>query len=198
MDKYTSTLKSMAFLYNELKIACRLILDNVNINELKRKSIEENIFMVNSESRKKEIASTIIKRVKVLDEFLMKKIVSGNLQTSRQIAVYSIIKTDRLFFEFMNEVYKDKYLLRNFTIEDKDFDMFFQKKMQENDQIAAWKEYTFYKLKQVYKRILSEAGFSKSKSKYIEMIPPIIEIEIIEYLKENGDDIYIKVMLGEV
>ncbi|WP_099191948.1 DUF1819 family protein [Tepidibacter mesophilus] len=198
MDKYTSTIKSMSFLYNELKIACKLVLQGVQEKELKQKSIEENIFMVNSESRKKEIASTAAKRIKALDEFSIEKIANGNLQTSKQLALYSILKTDRLFFEFMNDVYKDKYILRYFIIEDKDLDIFFQKKAQQNDKIASWKEYTFYKLKQVYKRILIEAGFAKKNNKNIEIIPPIMEIEVIEHLKEKGDTAFLNAMLGEI
>ncbi|KPU27965.1 inner membrane protein [Caloranaerobacter sp. TR13] len=198
MLKYTSTLKSMPFLYLELKKAATLKLQGFNDIDIKRKAIEDNIFLVNTESRKKEIASKILKRLEVLDEFLLDKIVNSNLETSKQLALYSILKTDRLFFDFMIEVYREKYLLKDFIITDKDFSIFFQRKAEQSKQIASWKDYTFYKLKQVYKRILNEAGFIKKHKKDIEITPPIMEKEIIDYLKEKGDQIYLEAMIGEI
>ncbi|AZR71952.1 hypothetical protein BBF96_00135 [Anoxybacter fermentans] len=198
MTKYKSTIKSMAFLYLELKKASGLYLQGLKVDEIKKKAVEENIFLLNTESRIKEIASTVIKRLQVLDEFLLWKITNGSLETSKQIALYAIMKTDRLFFEFMQEVYREKYLLMDYIINDKDFSVFFQRKSEQSDQVASWKDYTFYKLKQVYKRILVEAGFAKKNKKNLEIIKPIMEEEVIEHLKNKGDQIYLQAMLGEV
>ncbi len=97
---------------------------------------------------------------------LLDKLVNGNLETSKQIALYAILKTDRLFFEFMQEVYREKYLIRDYLITDKDFAIFFFKEKQ--NKVKKWqsgKIIHFYKLKQVYKRILTEAGFVKKNKK---------------------------------
>lgn len=196
MLHYTSILKSRPFLYLELKKAAGLILQGFSIQEIKEKSIEENLFALNTESRKREIASAIKKRIDILDEFLINKIVYGSLQTSKQIALYSILKTDRLFFEFMKEVFSEKIVLRDFYITEKDFNMFFSRKVEQSEQIAGWTDYTFYKLKQVYKRVLSEAGFIKKSKKEIEIIPQIIEEDVKAHLQSIGDTAYLEVMLG--
>ncbi|MBA5851816.1 DUF1819 family protein [Clostridium sp. cel8] len=198
MLSYTSIIKSRPYLYLELKKASSLIIEGFSKEDIKTKAIEENIFALNSENRKKEIASTIINRIEVLDNFLLDKIVHGSLQTSKQVALYSILKTDRLFFEFMKEVYREKILLKDFKITDKDFNVFFRKKAEQSEQIASWKDYTFYKLKQVYKRILSEAGFIKQAKKEVGIIPQIIEEEVKNYLQSIGDVSYLEVMLGEI
>jgi acetone carboxylase gamma subunit len=198
MLKYTSILKSRPFLYLELKKASRLKLQGLSDEEIKIKAIEENIFAVNTEARKREIASTVIKRIQVLDDYILQKIINGSLQTSKQLAIYSILKTDRLFFEFMKEVYREKILLKDFIITDKDFNIFFRRKAEQSEKIASWKDYTFYKLKQVYKRVLSEAGFIKNEKKDIEIIPQIIEEDVIKHLKDIGDIVYLEVMLGEI
>jgi len=196
MLPYTSILKSRPFLYLELKKAASLILQGFSIQEVKEKSIEENLFALNTESRKREIASTIKNRIEILDEFLLNKIAYGSLQTSKQIALYSILKTDRLFFEFMKEVYSEKILLKDFHITEKDFNMFFSRKAEQSEQIASWADYTFYKLKQVYKRVLSEAGFIKNSRKEVEIIPQIIEEDVKTHLQSIGDTPYLEVMLG--
>ncbi|EYE87600.1 hypothetical protein Q428_12405 [Fervidicella metallireducens AeB] len=123
---------------------------------------------------------------------------NGSLQTSKQLAIYSILKIDRLFFEFMKEVYKEKLLLKDFIITDKDFNVFFRRKAEQSEQIAEWKDYTFYKLKQVYKRVLCEAGFIKNSKKEVEILPQIMEEEVVQHLKNIGDTPYLEVMLGEI
>ncbi|MGI6702993.1 MAG: BrxA family protein [Clostridia bacterium] len=56
------------------------------------------MFLLNTENRVKEIASTIEDRMGALDELLIKKIAQGNLETSRQITLYSIIKDGQAVF----------------------------------------------------------------------------------------------------
>lgn len=198
MLKYTSILKSRSYLYLELKKAAQLTNQGLPIGDIKHKSLEENIFLVNTDSRKREIASTIINRLKVLDDYLINEIANGNLQSSKQLALYSIMKTDRLFFEFMTEVYKEKVFLNDLIITDKDFNVFFRGKSEQSKKIAGWKDYTIYKLKQVYKRILSEAGFITNKGDRLEILPQIMEPSLMDHLKTIGDQSYIRAMLGEV
>jgi len=194
MLQYTSILKSRPYLYLELKKAINLKIQGLDDNDIKNKAIEENIFFVSTEARKKEIASTVINRIKELDDYLLDKIANGNLQTSKQVALYSILKTDRLFYEFMKELYKEKILLRDFILTDKDFNMFFRRKAEQSEQIASWQNYTFYKLGQVYKRVLTEAGFIKNVKKDVEIAPQIIEEDVIDHLKKIGDLAYLEVM----
>lgn len=198
MSEYTSTLKSSSYLYLELKKACNLKIQGLDENEIRNKVIEENIFALSTETRKKGIASAVVSRIKILDDYVIDKIANGNLQTSKQLALYSILKTDRLFFEFMQEVYREKIFLKDYILTDKDFNVFFRRKSEQSDKIAKWVDYTYYKLGQVYKRILKEAGFIKNVNKEIEIVPQIMENDVIDHLQLIGDTLYIEAMLGEV
>lgn len=194
MLQYTSILKSRSFLYLELKKAAGLKIQGLNEKEIKEKAINENIFASGTESRKKEIASAVVTRLTELDEYITDRIVNGNLQTSKQLALYSIIITDRLFFEFMKEVYKEKIHLKDYILTDKDFNVFFRRKAEQSEKVASWQDYTFYKLSQVYKRILTEAGFIKSVGKEIEIVPQIIEEDVAEHLKKINEAAYLEVL----
>lgn len=196
MLKYRSTIKARSYLYLELKKAANLYIEGFSTANIRQKALDENTFSLNSENRIKEIASTVLERLGALDEILIDKLANSNLETSKQIALYAILKTDRLFFEFMQEVYKEKYLVGDYQITDKDFAIFFRRKAEQSQQVAGWTDYTFYKLKQVYKRILIEAGFVKKNNKNIEITRPFMEQELIDYLDEKGDNIYLKAMLG--
>ena len=195
--QYKSTIKSRPYLFKETKKAATLIKQGITIDDIKNKSIEDNIFQLESETRKKEVASIITTRLKELDEFVVDKISEGSVETSKILVLYAIIKTDRLFFEFMNEVYKEKLLLRDLFLRDKDFNAFFQSKREQSDKVASWTEYTFKKLKQVYIRILFECGLIENQKGDREIKIPILEREVKDYLYKIGDKIYINAIIGD-
>ncbi|MDB2123805.1 DUF1819 family protein [Clostridium paraputrificum] len=196
--EYKSTIKSRPYLYKETKKAAILINTGVELDKIKSKSLEENIFQLESESRKKEVASIITTRLKAVDKFVIDKIENSNIETSKILVLYAIIKTDRLFFEFINEVYKEKVLLKDLFIRDKDFNIFFQNKMEQSEKVASWTEYTFKKLKQVYIRILFESGLILNQKGDREIKVPIIDSEVKEYLYSIGDKVYLNAILGIV
>lgn len=196
--EYKSTIKSRPYLYKETKKASMLINTGVELDGIKSKSLEENVFQLESEARKKEVASIITARLKAVDEFVIDKIENSNIETSKILVLYAIIKTDRLFFEFINEVYKEKVLLKDLFIRDKDFNIFFQSKKEQSEKVASWTEYTFKKLKQVYIRILFESGLIVNQKGDREIKVPIIDSEVKEHLYSIGDKVYLNAILGIV
>jgi hypothetical protein len=196
--EYKSTIKSRPFLFKETKKAAYLINKGFKDFEIKDKAKNDNIFQVNTEARRSEIASIVLQRLKAIDDFLIEKIVNGEIGTSKQVVIYAIMKTDRLFFEFMYEVFREKMLLGDFTLQDKDFNIFFERKKEQSERVASWTDYTFYKLKQVYIRILFEAGFIKDQKKDREIVKPIIGEDVAYHLKEIGDTKYLNALIGEM
>ncbi|WP_297632909.1 DUF1819 family protein [uncultured Clostridium sp.] len=194
--EYKSTIKSRPYLYKETKKSISLINKGLDVDDIKNKSLEDNIFQLESEARKKEVASIIIARLKDLDRYIIEKIEDSNIETSKVLVLYAIVKTDRLFFEFINEVYKEKILLKDLYIRDKDFGVFFQNKREQSEKVASWSEYTFKKLKQVYIRILFESGLISNQKGDREIRIPMIESEVKDYLYSIGDCIYINAILG--
>lgn len=194
--EYKSTIKSLAYIYKETKKAASLVNSGLDLEKLKEKSLGDNIFQVESETRKKELASTIGTRLKGVDEYLIGKIVNSNIETSKIIVLYAILKNDKLFFEFINEVYKEKILLKDLYIRDKDFGVFFQSKREQSEKVDSWSEYTFKKLKQVYIRILFESGLIANQKGDKEIKVPIIDSDVKNYLYQIGDKVYINAILG--
>lgn len=194
--EYKSTIKSRPYLYKETKKAASLINKGLEIKNLKKESVENNIFQVETETRMKELASIIGTRLKELDDYLIEQISMSNIETSKLIVLYSVIKNDRLFFEFMNEVYKEKILLKDLFIRDKDFGVFFQNKREQSEKVNSWSEYTFKKLKQVYIRILFESGLIRNQKGDKEIKIPIIDNEVKEHIIKVGGKVYIEAILG--
>lgn len=197
MANYRSTIKTRGFLFIELKKAAALQLQGFTPSDIKNKVITENIFLFKTINRRKEIAATVLERLKMLDDFLCEKLIGNNLETGKMIALYSIIKTDRLFFEYMQGLFRKKLLLRDYIILDSDFNAFFQQKIEQSRQLAAWTDYTFYKLIQAYKKILLDAGLAKRGKGGLVIRQIFVEPDLCRHIVGIGDGLYLKAMQGE-
>ncbi len=193
--EYKTTIKTLPFLFLEMKKAANLVLQGLTEAEIRKKAVDENIFQVNTETRRREIAAMVLRRINVLDGVLLHKLAHGDVETGKLTALYAIMKTDRLFFEFMNEVFKDKLIVKEDTIEDKDFNLFFARKKEQSEKVASWDDYTFYKIKQVFLRMLYEAGLINNK-KERKIIKPFLDRSIIEHLREKGEEAILNIFLG--
>ena len=197
-QEYTATNTGRPFSFKAMIIGAKLKADGYTDKEIREKSKNENIFQSRSEHQRIKTASTVNKRLNMLDEQLINKLINGDSTTIKQIIIYSIMKSDRFFFEFMDEVYKDKIILREYTIKDSDINIFIKRKQEQIPQIAQWTESTLKKLKAQYLTMLQEANFIKRINGAIEIIPPVIDPSLYNHLLEIGDEAYLKAMIGEI
>lgn len=196
--EYTATNTGRPISVKEMIIGAKFKQQGYSDKEIKQKSAEENIFQARSEHYKNKVATTVLTRLNTLDEYLLEKIANGDIETVKQIIIYAIMKSDKFFFEFMNEIYKDKIVLRDYKINDSDINIFIQRKQEQIPQISKWTESTLKKLKSQYISMLSEAGFINKSKGYIEIIIPIIDNKIQNHLVEIGDEVYLRAMIGEI
>ncbi len=105
--KYSSNIKDKGLLGKELKLAAELYCQDNSFEKISEMSIDENIFQVNTERRRKEMAECIIVR-KYLDEFTLRRIAEGTIFLANTLSLYAMMKTNPLVFDFMNEVYREK------------------------------------------------------------------------------------------
>lgn len=193
---YRSTIKSRSLFYVETKKLIQLTLRELSDKELAKLIVEDNLFQVNSETRRKEIARTIELRLQSLDLFLQEQIVSNNLDTSKAIILYSILNTDRLFKEFMHEVIYEKSITRENRFKNIDIDRFFDSVKQQSKTVDSWSDNTIYKLKQVYKTILADAGYMKRHKNYYEITLPIIDPAITKHIQTKDTAPFIHYLFG--
>ena len=102
MQKYSSTLKSVSFLYPEIKKASMLACNGHSLEKMKEKAIKENVFMMNSESRKRQIASIVTKRMEELDDFLARALLEGRNMTA---VIITAVLEEKNKTEFNNLIY---------------------------------------------------------------------------------------------
>lgn len=196
--EYTATNMARKFWLQEMIIGANLKYEGYTDKDIRKKSVEDNIFQGRSENFRRETASGIILRLNTLDEYLINLLSNCNLEVAKQIIIYSIMKSDKLFFDFMNEIYKDKIILKDFKIKSVDLKVFISRKQEQVPKIAAWKNSTIERLKNNYIGYLIEAGFIVKEKENLEIIIPIIDKQLQDHIIEIGDKIYLQAMIGEI
>ncbi|QNU65901.1 DUF1819 family protein [Ruminiclostridium herbifermentans] len=184
MLRYSSTLKEMPLLFNEMRKAASLKVNSFDDKDIIRKSEMENIFQVVKERRKRDLATKILTRLKSLSPELLNVLANGSIDTAKAVALYALLNVDLLFFEFFKEVYSDRHYAGEHLIYDSDFMLFFQRKAETSNIVAKWKDNNLRQLRNAYKKALLEAGFAKMNNSYLEITPPLIEKEVCGLFSE--------------
>ena len=195
-EKYSAGLISQSFWFIEIKKILRLIREGKREDEIKKLCIEENLFGTTNEYRAKRIYGYIWNRVKHLDGNILGLFHESDLSTQKIINLIAIMRCDRLFFEFIYEVYREKNILGTLTIEDRDANIFFRNKEVQNENIAKWTDRTKKRLKSCYFNYLIDANLITIKDKKKYITPPIFDIAVERYLELVGDFAIVKAITG--
>ena len=192
-EKYSAGLISQSFWFIEMKKIIKLIDEGKSEEEIKNLCISENLFGAAKEYRAKRIYGYIWNRAKKLDKTLIDLFVNSDLATQKIINLVAILRTDRLFFEFMFEVYREKNILGIPVVEESDVNIFFNNKEVQNDDIAEWTDGT---KRRVYFNYLTDANLLSIVEKQKTITPPILDIALERYLEACGDGAIVKAITG--
>lgn len=192
--KYSSQIKDMGLLEKEMKIACQEYQNTKDLGIIIQKSISDNIFMVNTERRRKELAYKLVARMAVLDDEMIRMIAESPYNTAAVLSLYALMKSDRIVFEFMNEVVKDKIELMNYRLTDIELNQFILCKAQQSELVAKWKDGNKTQVKSAIRKILIDAGLLRDLGSVYMIMPPILDKSICEHIIKVGDKHYLEAM----
>ena len=191
--QYSATLTGASFLYYEFKQVVSLAEQGLDESEMKVAVLTQNLFQYPLKSSIKRSLPSILRRVNVLDATLRRSVLTQSLESGKVINLYAIMKSDKLFFEFMNEVVSEKLDSGHNLLEKKDINLYLASKAEQNPSIAGWTELTINKLKQVYVRILQESGILKDKKTGV-LSRLLMDEELKKHFIAIGDAAYVKAM----
>ncbi len=191
--EYSSSLNGASFLLFELKQVVKLKQQGLAKDEIRKKVKEENLFQFNNQGRINRALPSVMKRAEVIDETLAALLLEESIETGKTLNLYAIMKTDLLFFEFMDEVIGEKLHNNDYLIEKKDINLFFSSKAEQSEKVASWSDINVEKLKRAYIQVLYEGGILRNrKSKELNKL--IIDEPIKNYLTQIGDSHYVHAM----
>ena len=196
MEVYSAGLISQSFWFIEFKKVIRLVSDGKTQSEIKAICVEENLFGAVNEYRAKRISGYLTNRAAALDAKEVQLFMESDLATQKLLNLIAILRTDRLFFEFLFEVYREKIILGIPVIEDSDANIFFKNKEMQSTVVEGWKESTKSHLRQCYFNYMVDANLLAMDGKKREITPPILDIALERYLEAKGEYAMIKAITG--
>lgn len=196
MDKYSSGLVSESFWFIEVKKIIKLRHDGKTWDDIKVLCLEDNLLGISKEYRAKRIFGYLKNRIEVLEDGLVEVFLHGDLNTQKIINILAMARGNRLFFEFLYEVYREKVQLGAIELKDSDINIFFKNKQDQDDDINKWTDVTLKRLRSSYMNFLKDAGLLTVSGKQKKITPPILDVTLENYLKDNGDNQMIKAITG--
>lgn len=195
-ETYSAGLMSQSFWFIEMKKLIKLIADNKTEQEIKEICIEKNLFGAAKEYRARRMYGYLWNRTKNLDATLIELFLNSDLQTQKLINLIAILKDDRLFFDFIFEVYREKSILGVPSLDNGDVNIFFKNKEIQSEDVATWTDSTKKKLSSTYLNFMTDANLITVIEKQKKITPPILDIALERYLEATGNISIVKAITG--
>ena len=178
----------------EMRNTCKFILENKTEEDLKNLLKANNILETVSESNFSKKFNTVNKRLKSLTDILKKQIVNTDLTSARFINLYSILCNERFILEFLEEVVKEKYDNYDYYIKESDFSNYMETKSEQSKVIQNWTAEGKRKMLVKVKNFLTEGGYLEKNKDGYKILKPIVDLAVIDEIKENGNKKILKIM----
>lgn len=194
--EYNASATKYLFWFVETRETARL-LGSRSMDEVKQIVVEENLYQQKSESRLINEFGCIKGRLEVLPEELRKMMITSDINTGKLIAFVGCMASDKLLFDLMYEVYRNKIYLGETNLTDADLNIFFKDKQDQNEKVASITDTSVKKLKQVYCKYMFEAGLLIGKTSEKAINKPYIDPDLRFALQRNAMDRYLAAITGE-
>lgn len=196
MEKYSSGLVSESFWFIEFRKIIKLKHEGKTWDEIKDLCLTDNLLGISKEYRAKRNYGYLKNRIDALDTGLIEVFIHADLNTQKIINLIAIAKKNRLFFEFLYEVYREKVQMGAPELTESDINIFYKNKQSQDDDVSTWTDVTLRRLRSTYMNFLTDAGLLTVSGKEKKITPPILDITLENYLKDNGDNQMIKAITG--
>ena len=195
---YSAGIMAQSFWFNEVKQFLTLKKDALPTDEIKRIVVEQNLFGAPNEYRAKRMYGYISNRANDLEDNLLNLFFSSDLATQKIINLITVIRKDRLFFEFLYEVYREKIIIGEEKLDLADGKTFFNHKETQDDSLAEWTDATKRRVQSAYFNFMTESNLLRSEGqKDYTITPPLLDIVLERYLQANGETAIVKAITGE-
>lgn len=184
---YSAGLMSQSCWFVEFKRIVQLIAVGKSEEEIKSECLENNLLGAVKEYRARRMYGYLINRAKMLDDGFVGLFIDSDLGTQKLINLVAILRGDRLFFEFVYEVYREKAILGQMELEEKDINVFFRNKENQSELVESWIDSTKKKLKNVYLSCMADANLIRVEKKVRTITTPIVDSQLAACLERDGD-----------
>ncbi len=186
--KGSGCLTKEQFLFYEMRITAKLLLEGLENCEVIKRIVEGNLFQYPTEKSIVSISKVCIVRLHALnDNRLIEAVAIQPISIAKQICLYAMMKQYRLIRDFMITVIGEKYRIQELSFGKKDINIFFMQIQEQDDLVASWSESTIKKIRQIIIKVLAENGYLdniKSEKLNLVCLDPILE----DAIRNNNDE----------
>lgn len=184
---YNGSLTAEQFLFYEMRIASKMYLEGIKVDDAVEQIKKDNLFQYPTERQVSRLTRACYKRMEALNnEALVRELAYAPNEIAKQINLYAIMRYNRLVWEFMVLVIGEKYRNQDFAFSRKDINAFFTRLQAQDDSVAAWSEGTINKIKSVLMRMLVETEYLDD-IKDTDLNPIFLCEELEQGIRENDD-----------
>lgn len=196
--EYSAGAVKLSFWFLEFKKAVQLFYEGKTKEDIKQLSINDNIFATSTKERAKQISLTVTARVQSLDESFYQLFLNSDATTQKLFNLAAVMASDTLFFDFMYEVIRDKFILGDDKLTDGDIRIFFKHKQEQSSKVAGWTDATFDRLGRCYKAMLYETGLATKKKGGMPqtLYKPVLDITLQKWLETHDMELIAKAIMG--
>jgi hypothetical protein len=194
-EPYKASLTGEPFLFSEMRTVARMRNYGMTDDEIMEKIWNENLLQRNGRKGVRRIVNAVLKRLNTLDDTLLLLVAEGLADAAKVAVVCSIMKTSRLFREFMCHVYMSNAHLSEGRLERAEVDAFLTMLQEQDETVASWSPSTVQKLKQVMVKILADAGLINNTQDRL-ILRPIVSAQLRSAMEAAGDSICLEILIG--
>ena len=195
---YSAAMTKHLFWFPEFKTIAELVGEGRSIAEIRGLNDAENLFRTKTAYRSYTIFHAVAARIEAIPQEFIDLIGGTDISTQKLIAVIAVMAAESLFFDFMNEVYREKLMMGDETMTASDFVRFFRNKQIQDERAAAWTDITLNRLGWAYRNVLLQSGLLKKNKKNEWIIQkPVINRSLADVMLKTKMEIFHFVLTGE-
>lgn len=158
-DQYAMSFAVGGLLISETRIAAELFKDLQDWPSVRRTLINENLYRTQARSSAVRISGEVIKRLSVLNNEEINILLSASPDDATNVLWLAICRRYRFIGDFASEVLRDRYVLRQRTLDLKAFDEFVLEKSMWHTELTELTPSSMARCRSVLFRMMREAGF---------------------------------------
>ncbi|HIF9202775.1 TPA: DUF1819 family protein [Photobacterium damselae] len=186
--KYLGDLIGGSLMIKESQLIAGLLLTQPSKEQWDDAIVNQNILQKRSPASAKRNAATIKKRIGSLSNEFLSALANANHEAAAQLMMAATLINSPLLADFMRTVVMDAKRMYRESIDNKDWEYFWEDKCRLYPEFAEMSESSTYKIAQVAFKVMTDGGFLEStKSKVLTniYIEPDVRSLLIEMDQED-------------
>ena len=152
--------------------------------DFRKTLLENDVLDSSSANNLKRKVGILLKRFAVLDEILIDELANADIATTEFITFYSVLKNEKLLFDFLNETIYNNYIKLKKYITKEEIDSFMIEKARQVQEINSWTEDSKNRMKNKVLEFSIKGGYLKKEKNDYTIIFPSVSKRTVEHIRK--------------